>query len=95
MSAKTIRVEVTTEDIEAGIPDADYCPVALALDRAMNLPWKWHVTAAYEDGHCRAYLAPVGGVPTTSLVLPLRVARFVGRFDLGKPVKPFAFRVPA
>jgi hypothetical protein len=75
---KTIRV--TKECIEQGCPENVYsCPVALALQKAMPRR-KWLVGRGTLDDRAR-------------IGTPDKVLAFINRFDSGKPVKPFTFRL--
>lgn len=81
MKYKTIRVE--QKHIDRGTPQsACECMVALALrDAGFKYP-----------AVCLAWLLLNNGVTCD---VPLRVKRAIRRFDKGKPVKPFAFKIPA
>ena len=77
---KTIRVEVTEEDIAKGEKkDHCYCPLALAFKRAgLKDPIVENYTAEHAGG---------------LIELPLEACDFVHDFDLGRPVEPFTFTV--
>jgi len=77
-------VHVTQEDIAQGRPsEADHCPVARALTRALGEPIsvgdRWYrLRATWSDG-----------------LLPRPARTFVKRFDASQPVAPFTFTVSA
>lgn len=81
---------VTQEDIDHGARlDGGYnCPVALCIRRAGYSEVRV-LPLTISLSH------PVGrlGVITRKLRTPIRVTRFIRRFDSGKPVKPFNFRL--
>lgn len=92
MSDAAIRIDVTQDDIDDGHPrESECCPVALALNRTMPLPWKWNVGVR----PARAWLREPGVPVASVLVLPPRVDRFISRFDRGETVKPFSFEIVA
>ena len=86
---KTVRVEVTAEDIEEGQPNmCRACPVALAIRRA---------TKAEEVFVIRtATIYPPAGMSYV-VALPYEVITFIERFDLDAHVEPFEFslEIPA
>lgn len=73
-----IRVKVKQDHIDNGeMNDAVACPIALSLGEM-----------GFGDVEVQATEVKFGEFSTK---LPLRARRFIGRFDAGKPVKPFAF----
>lgn len=73
-----MKVRVLKKDIVRGVPiNCSLCPVALALRRKSHRLVKvmWDTIT----------------VGTRSFRTPARVRRFIDRFDVGKPVKPFSF----
>ncbi len=89
---RTIRVEVTSEDIAAGEQDNTCtCPVSLAIRRACpgthplvyGHMIKWADDAAGEDMPWKLAAAPI----------PMAVGAFVSAFDEGQDVEPFAFEL--
>lgn len=81
---RTIEINVTQEDIDAGCVGSAYaCPVARAMRRAgLGEPAVWG---------CSAYVTgrrPWGrvGVP-----LPERVEAAIGAYDRGEGMEPFTF----
>jgi hypothetical protein len=85
-----IKVEVTQEDIDDGIPtDAESCPVALALRREFDV-----------EGVCPIIRVTHRTVSITALDgrrlegrLPDRARRFVNLFDDDSDVEPIAFNL--
>lgn len=75
----TFTIDVTQDDIDNGVAfDAMQCPVAKAMQR--------HWPYAAVDGKCCW--------PTHDRKpLPKKALRFVDRFDAGKAVKPFKFKL--
>lgn len=85
MSTKLI-VQVTKSDIKRGDrQNCKLCPVAHALNRAMHYHY-WVEVGGFSVEWMRRPTGPVKQVP-----LPVKVGRWIGRFDMGKPVKPFMF----
>lgn len=78
-----ITINVTQDDIRDGEPQANnICPIALALRRLMPDV----IPAVYE------YSAVVGAVPhRQEIPLPPAAIDFIGDFDAGNTVAPFAF----
>ena len=75
-------VKVTQEHIDKGRRRAtSACPIALALKEQLG-----HEVVV---GEFSTYI----GINSDSIPLPRSAQRFVARFDRGKPVKPFNFRV--
>lgn len=78
-----MRIDVTQEDIRRGRPrESDFCPVALALNRA---------TGEYADvSWCRPYL----GLEHTPLApFSKEVSDAIYLFDRGYPIDPFSFEI--
>lgn len=79
MKTKTIRV--TKKDIANGEPGRTrLCPVALAVKRQWR-PVEVQKRAIYVCSDDRR------------ISLPITVGRFIMRFDDGKTVKPFSFKI--
>lgn len=78
-----MRITVTQDMINRGVRNnARKCPVALALKEA-------GLTRVVVCGG-----VDFGPVPyRQSILLNRRVLCFIGRFDHGKPVKPFSFTI--
>jgi hypothetical protein len=77
---RTIRIEVTAEDIATGkMMHGDECPVALALRRETGVKWLVgsHYTVHPDDGY--------------KVDLPPIATDFVYSFDRELPVEPFSF----
>jgi hypothetical protein len=88
--AKTIRVEVTAEDIRKGVVGScDACPVAKALRRTFR-------TKSATVYYVRSATPRCSVKKLDALPLPLDAAKFAANFDDGKPVSPFSFdlRIP-
>jgi hypothetical protein len=88
----TILVHVEPDDIAKGLPGkATSCPVALALWRSGVFP---NGTPCVQLGRVRGgnWTASASRGPKR-VHLSENVARFMLRFDAGKSVEPFAFRV--
>ncbi len=90
---KTIEIEVTSEDIENGVPgDACRCPIALAVERQIGC-------TVQSVGQGKIYLRRHSSFGVNYSVegynLPAKAARFVQWFDtalIGRYlVKPFKF----
>lgn len=80
-------MRVTAADIKAGKPcNADSCPVARALRRAMRTDY-----ASVGPGHMDAWdeASAIGKKLCTET--PSSVTAFIAKFDLLKKVKPFRF----
>ena len=76
---KTIRIEVTAEDIAAGKPDkCRECPIALAAIRA-------GIPEANVKKRC------IFVAPTVRVLLPDAAQRFIDDFDEFREVEPFSF----
>jgi hypothetical protein len=85
---QTVVVDQTAIDYGA-VRDCQKCPIARAVERTMP---QWYGLQANGVG-CAVfddYLIIEG----TPIPLPRSAQRFIARFDQGKPVKPFAFKVP-
>ena len=101
VSAIEVWVDVTADDIQNGYPsDCDYCPVALAVGRALNHTWTGHqfsnvqVEAETGFGRVKAYVETDGyWFDGLSGPLPKPARRFVLRFDSEREVSPFSFRL--
>lgn len=84
---RTIRIEVTAEDIREGKPKmCSECPVARAISRAFG-------GAVFAVASNRTF-----GMHSFALSGPYRIARlpkhvesFVRQFDCGESVSPFSF----
>lgn len=75
---KTLHIEVTEDNIKSGFRFAPCeCPIAIATARRTGKG------ASVSSQECR--------VGTARYALPAEAQVFVDAFDLGKPVKPFAF----
>lgn len=80
-------VEVTERDIAHGVcKDGFQCPIARALVRYIGK--EVHVTAQSVD--IKLFQLYQGG---PSIPLPISARRFIARFDKGKPVKLFRFKI--
>ena len=78
---RTIRVEVTAEDIATGVPmDGERCPIAYALLRSLN-------DACYYAVDCEK--VELDG--EYDLPLPKTAQDFILAFDDAQDVSPFAF----
>jgi hypothetical protein len=75
--SKKIKINVTQEHIDSGRPVPEMCPVALALRDATGEGWRM----GYVFMSTSIRIIPA----------PRSVRRWVKRFDLRKPVRPFAF----
>ncbi len=79
---KTLKINVTQEDIDRGEPSRPSgCPIAIALRRL--IPGVIVGTIGIYDA---SYDKLTRGTPR-------RAAEFIRRFDLGQSVKPFRFQV--
>lgn len=81
-----LNVYVTADDIERGIKaSAHFCPVARAVERAIG--------RTVSITHAAIYF----GIEFIRVETPLKVIRFINRFDNGEPVMPmrFSLDVPA
>jgi len=81
-----MKIQVTQDDIDAGIPrSCRRCPIAKALDR-MNVPYFSILTefvawsALYYD-------------EKNISILPTEALSFIQDFDHDRPVKPFEFEL--
>jgi hypothetical protein len=84
---KTVRVEVTAEDIASGVrKDCSCCPVAIALGRALALDGR-HVAVGWEGATIQA--SPDAEEHTVKF--EDAVGQWMRRFDQGCQVEPFAF----
>ncbi len=87
------RIHVTRQDIRDGEPNSWHsCPVALAVSKRTGLPTIVGKAIAVRND----YIVSDDGVvhetaSRTVFDAPRSVHRFIGRFDNGKPVKPFSF----
>ena len=80
-------VEVTKKDIELGLPKSRHaCPVALAVRRATGKP-----RADYAEVTVMRDVIFHGFTKSTRC--SRRVKQFIKRFDDGKEVSPFRFRL--
>lgn len=78
-----MRVTVTARDIKKGVQgDADSCPIARALRRALGMRRGIAVVGSYYT------MGPGFG---SRHALPRHVAAFVYAFDRLEPVTPFSF----
>lgn len=80
-----IKINVLKRDIEKGEEkDCEYCPVALAVKRATH----------HRVGVAGDVVEIYRGVYSTSYYsLPAKAINFIKRFDGGKSVKPFSFKM--
>jgi hypothetical protein len=81
-----VIVRVTQEDIDEGTKgDCTFCPIALAVDRALGGECCVAVTIfdVYITENAHAEVFP----------LPSEARQFIQRFDKGKPVSPFEFEL--
>jgi hypothetical protein len=79
--SEPVTVDVTAEDIARGTPRcAGMCPIALAMKRALG-------REDVEVRHTRAWIGD------GEAVLPGEAWEFILRFDMGRPVLPFRFRL--
>ena len=77
-----IHIKVTQEDIDLGLAyEASSCPVALALQRELDMPGA---------SLCSSNIT----VGEHNYNPPDEVRDFVVAFDNGKEVKPFSFTMP-
>ena len=84
---RSVIVEVKREDIDAGVRnDCDKCPVALAINRALNV----NNVAVYEEGMLDMYVVGYSG---WLIPLPISARDFIVGFDLGHGVDPFSFEL--
>lgn len=78
-------INVTQADIDAGLPLQCYlCPLALAITRVLGK------AAAVTSS--KAYLNITGG-ESIKCSLPEEAIEFRTRFDCGRPVQPFSFKL--
>jgi hypothetical protein len=79
-----MKIEVTQEHIDNGkCKDANYCPIALAIQDALNL----NASQVEVDG----IFIEVNDHPFETTE---EIDGFVDAFDHGKPVAPFTFDLP-
>lgn len=82
-----ITVEVTALDIKRGTRNTlSQCPIARAIRRLKFKDVSIGGTARFTKGSGKNALRLVFDIPKAA-------STFIGRFDLGKPVKPFTFTV--
>ena len=84
----SVMIEVRANDIRLGkrkLPRE--CPVALALNRSLDLP------SAVEVRNNVALVMGLSRKHAYALGLSSRSQFFIGRYDRGKSVKPFRFRI--
>lgn len=89
MKFKTIKVEVTAEDIANGVRGScRNCPVALAIDRALKLD-------EYESANVgkRDWIIDNGERGQRDRILPRAARYFIREFDSGGWAKPFTFNI--
>lgn len=78
-----ITIRVTQDHIDRGMEgNINLCPIAQAIRACTEYPYAW-------VGSIKWYTS-VGG---ESMMLPRKARRFIKRFDAGKPVKPFSFKL--
>ena len=83
---KTVLVKVTQEDIDNGvICSGGLCPIALASAREFGL------NTEVNKVRCRVFRK--GRFVVDDYDLPRSARRFITRFDKGKIVKPFNFKL--
>ncbi len=75
-----MKITVTQKDIKNGKHNAAYCPIALAVDRVLG---------SKETIVGTNFVATHNGL----MDLPLKAKRFIEKFDAGKPVKGFTFKL--
>ena len=76
-----MKIKVTQEHIERGVvKDCDVCPVALAMQEAM------------EDDKVRVFSTYIE-TSEGNYITPESVGDFIDNFDEGLPVKPFEFEL--
>lgn len=79
---RRLKVEVTAEDIAAGVPsDCQECPIALALKRA----------GVIEPAVAKTWF--LAGKGADMVNLPPLGWSFVIEFDNGRKVEPFSFEI--
>lgn len=89
MRAKPIRVEVTQDDIDKGVPGRmSLCPIARAIKR---LGYEDVVVLSSLIQFSKTADHPYKVVPGG--LIPPRVKRFITRFDDNETVKPFVFHI--
>lgn len=82
---KTIRIQVTQEDIDGGIRHSIYdCPVARACSRILGKPFVF--VSGADEGDVRDF----GNTPRT-YSYETGVSERIGRFDIGGGMEPFEF----
>lgn len=84
-----MRIEVTQDDIDQGVRcDGNACAVAVAIGRAIgtgiDAPWYGHISV------CDDEIA----IGSERFFVPTEVRQFIGWFDKGHVVNPFAFDLP-
>ena len=83
-------ISVTKRDLADGKKHNPWrCAVARAAKRALAVR-SWS-SVSVGDGHLFAFLPAKAG--RFAVPLPESVCLAIGRFDLGEPVEPFAFRL--
>jgi hypothetical protein len=82
---KTVRVEVTAEDIKHGaMSDCENCPVAWAFIRATGLD---HFKVSVDE----ITITWPFSDRKEAIELPESVSEWISAFDDGKPVSPISF----
>lgn len=88
---KTFSVDVTQEDIDNGKRrQPRFCPVALALNRALKGKVDAYVSVVTATLIFRRFLIPD---KKTRIILPKHVRSFILGFDNREPVSPISFTV--
>ena len=96
---KTILIKVSEDNIKNGVRHKGFsCPVALAIHNGCRLPTKTltsvmvgqHITLTTRRGLGNKIWLDRDRLRES----PRSVKRFISRFDDGKPVKPFTFKLP-
>lgn len=78
-----MTIEVTQDDIDSGIArQCRDCPIALAVERAANVPRRSVVASQYE--------IKIGG---QYFKVPKSALDFINAFDAEMSVKPFTFEL--
>jgi len=76
------KIEVTATDIKKGEPDAVYkCPIGRAINRTLKVKNTYVAEMIYFRYSGKEMVANI----------PVKVEKFIERFDDSKSVKPFSF----
>ncbi len=88
---KQKRIKVTGRHIREGIPEeADACPIAQAILERKNV-----IGVSVDDERAEIHEHLKGGTLVRVYKLPRAAWNFITKFDAGKPVKPFSFKLGA